>query len=100
MGSKFYKLPHDLAVRKDLMASDKIVFAIILDHQGSNDKCWPGIRTLARKTGLSTVTVVDCVKRLEAAGFFNVDRRGNGKSNHYWTARCSRKYHSLIWIWL
>jgi DNA-binding transcriptional regulator YhcF (GntR family) len=83
MSKRFYKFPHDLAVRKDLKASDKIVFAIILDHIGNNDKCWPGIRTLAKKAGLTTVTVVDCIKRLESAGLLNVDRRGNGKSSHY-----------------
>jgi hypothetical protein len=83
MSKRFYKFPHDIAIRKDLNASDKIIFAVISDCQGDNDKCWPGIRTLAQRTGMTSVTVIDCIKRLESAHLLNVERRGNGKSSHY-----------------
>ncbi|MCK5600472.1 helix-turn-helix domain-containing protein [Candidatus Pacearchaeota archaeon] len=90
MTEKFYKLPQDLAARKDLKASDKILFAVILDYQGNNADCWPGMTTLTRKTGLAKQTVIRSVKRLEKKGVLAVDRRGKGKSNHYKTGTKSR----------
>lgn len=86
MSELFYKLPQDIAARKDLRASDKIVFAVIVDCLGKNDKCWPGKLTLMQKTGLSGQTVCDAIGRLETAGVLQVDRRGKGKSNHYQTS--------------
>jgi len=50
MTDKFYKLPQSITARKDLKASDKIVYAVIVDHLGDNDKCWPGVQTLMSKT--------------------------------------------------
>lgn len=85
MSYKFFKLPQDLAARKELLPSDKVVFAVIHDHLGNNEHSWPGKRTLIRKTGLAGQTVLDCIGRLEAAGFLEVKRRGNGRSNHYKT---------------
>jgi hypothetical protein len=81
--SKFYKLPQKLTARKDLNPSDKIVFAVILDFIGDNEYGWPGVRTLAKATGLFTATVVASLKRLEAVGLLNIQRRGNGKSSYY-----------------
>lgn len=86
MSEKFYKLSQDIAARKDLRASDKIVLAVIVDFLGKNDKCWPGKITLMQKTGLSGQTVCDAIGRLETAGVLQVDRCGKGKSNHYQTS--------------
>lgn len=85
MSYKFFKLPQDLTASKELNPSDKVVFAVIHDHLGSNDYSWPGKQALVRKTGLSGQTVLDCIERLEAAGVLEVKRRGNGRSNHYKT---------------
>lgn len=79
----FYKLPQDLTARKDLKASDKIVFTVIADHIGQNGYGWPGIRTLARKTGLSKSTIVESLRRLETAEEMDIQRRDKGKSTHY-----------------
>jgi DNA-binding MarR family transcriptional regulator len=83
MPDKFYKLPQDLTARNDLRPSDKLVYAVLLDHLGDNDFCWPGIRRLALATGLTALTVIDCIKRLEAAKLLTVERRENGRSNYY-----------------
>jgi len=85
MSNKFFKLPQDMTALKVLNPSDKIVFAVIHDHLGSNDHSWPGKRALIKETGLSGQTVLDCIERLEEAGFLEVNRRGNGRSNHYKT---------------
>jgi len=80
---KFYKLPQELASRKNLNASDKIVYAVIMDHNSKNNKCFPGKRTIMKKTGLSGDTVCESIKRLESSGALIVVRPGNGKSNRY-----------------
>lgn len=82
---KFYKLPQELTARKDLTASAKIIYAVIMDHLGNNKDCWPGKRKLVKKTGLSGDTVCNAIQRLESVGALVVDRRGNGRSNHYKT---------------
>ena len=79
----FYQLPKDIAARRDLHASDKLVLAAITDRIGRNGKCWPGIRRLARDTGLTEETVGTCIGRLQGAGCIRVERRGNGRANHY-----------------
>ncbi len=83
MSEKFFKLLQDLTSRKDLLPSDKIVFAVLLDYQGHNGYSWPGERTLAEKAGLTTVTIVACIRRLEAKRLLIVERRGNGKCSYY-----------------
>jgi hypothetical protein len=85
MSNKFFKLPQDMTALKALKPTDKIVFSVIHDHLGNNDYSWPGKRILMRKTGLAGQTVLDCIERLEAAGFLEVNRRGNGRLNHYKT---------------
>ena len=82
---KFIKLPCDIAERRDLKASDKIVHAVLQNYQGDNGYSWPGIRTLAEKTGLARQTVLDAIQRLEATSLLEVTRRGVGKANHYKT---------------
>ena len=86
MSQKFYKLSQDIAARKDLLPSDKIVLTIITDYKRDNEYCWPGIKTIMNRTGLSKQTVLDSIKRLESSGDLVVIRRGKGKSNHYKTS--------------
>lgn len=79
----FYKLPQDLAARKDLTGSDKVLYAVIITRMGSNGRSWPGIKALMRDCGLCRDTVLKSIRRLEAAGILAVNRRGIGKVNHY-----------------
>lgn len=88
---RFYKLPVGVAERRDLKASDKVVFAVLHDAMGNNGSCWPGVRTLSRKTGLAVSTVVESIGRLGASGELIVERRGNGRSSHYSTAESAPK---------
>lgn len=81
--SKFYKLPMDIAERKDLLPSDKLVYVVVADCFNGKAICWPGKRYLVRRTGLSGQAVLDAINRLEKAGLLVVERRGNGRSNHY-----------------
>ena len=82
-GMKFYKLPVDIAARRDLLPSDKLVAAVIFDRIGNNDCCWPGVRTLSQDTGLSRPTIIDSLNRLGKKGIIQISRQGKGKVNHY-----------------
>lgn len=95
MNGRFYKVPQDIAARKDLRASDKIVYAVIMDHLGNNDHCWPGVRMIAKKTGLALQTVVNSIERLENGGLIYVQRNGIGKSNHYKSVSKNRMVQKL-----
>lgn len=83
MTELFYKLPQDIAARRDLLPSDKLVFAVVNDCFNGKAVCWPGKRYLMERTGLADKTVCDSIERLHKAGVLVVDRRGNGKSHHY-----------------
>jgi DNA-binding MarR family transcriptional regulator len=80
---RFYKLPVGLAADSGLTAAAKIVYAVILDHMGSNGVCWPGHRRLAGQTGLHRDTVADAVESLAGAGWITVEHGDSGRSNHY-----------------
>jgi DNA-binding MarR family transcriptional regulator len=82
---KFFKLSVELTARRDLKASDKILFAVLRDHENGSDFSWPGVRTLMKETGLASQTVLDAISRLECAGCLQVKRRGPGRSSHYRT---------------
>jgi DNA-binding MarR family transcriptional regulator len=86
----FYKLPKDVAGRRDLTAAAKVVLAILIDRIGQNDCCWPGIRLLAKDAGLSTPAVTRAIANLEAKGVVQIERQSNGRSNRYRLATCSR----------
>lgn len=89
MTERFYKLPQDVAARRDLPPAAKVLHAVIGDHMGANGCAWPGTRKLAEETGQNRGTVLRSTERLEAAGLLTVDRRGNGRVNHYRLARQS-----------
>jgi len=80
---KFYKLPVDIASRRDLPAGAKLVWAAIADRIGKNDSCWPGLRMLAKDSGLSVPAVLRSLGKLQAKGILTVKRQGIGKSNRY-----------------
>lgn len=92
---KFYKLPQELTANKELKASDKIIFAVILDHMGGKSYCWPGTQRLMSKTGLSRQTVINSIKQLEKAELLIVNRQGNGKVNRYKTSLETRPVEDL-----
>lgn len=108
LSRKFYKLLVDVAKRRDLKPSDKIVFAVIFDKIGDNGYCWPGVRTIAQDSGLTEKTVIKSIRRLEAVGLVTAERRGPGKSTHYYLTKsvgetttvkkrkCGRKYNSGV----
>ncbi|MBP87249.1 MAG: hypothetical protein CMJ64_11095 [Planctomycetaceae bacterium] len=63
-----------------------MVYAVLVYHAGSSDRCWPGEDRIAELAGVSVRTVQLSLAKLKKAGFVNVDaRRRNGRrtSNLY-----------------
>jgi len=87
---RFYKLPKDVAGRTDLSASAKIVLAVLIDRIGQNDCCWPGIRCLAKDSGLSRPAIIDALRKLETKELVQIERRSKGQSNRYRLGNWSR----------
>jgi hypothetical protein len=81
--TNFYKLPADIAQRKDLTGNEKIVYSIITGRIRENGKSWPGLRLIAKDAGITKPTVIEAISKLRAAGLIEVENRGNGRCNHY-----------------
>ncbi len=81
--AKFYKLLASIASRKDITGNAKVLLSVIANRIGRNGDCWPGVRTLAKDTGLSVDTVISCVRKLEKARLLIVTSNGKGRSNFY-----------------
>lgn len=88
---KFFKIPQDVAARKDLTGNAKLVYGAIDDHIGDNRRGWPGERLIASEIGANRDTVAACIRQLERAGLLAVDRGGWGKSNQYRLVKPSEK---------
>ena len=80
---RFYKLPVEIAKRRDLPAGAKVVFAVVADRIGHNSCSWPGVRTIAKDAGMSVSGVLKAVRQLEGGNALQVERRGSGKANRY-----------------
>ncbi len=83
MARQFMKLYCDILPRKDLTPAAKIVYTVIVDAMRDKGVAWPGFRSVATDTGLSTSTVARLVVRLEALGLLVVERDSKGRPNRY-----------------
>ncbi len=78
------KIHTDIIERKDLSGNAKLVYAAIRDAIGKNERAWPGLRTLAKRLGICTETVIQSVDVLERCGALVVIRSDKrGRSNGY-----------------
>ena len=83
MTEAFCKLDKAILARRDLTASDKIVWAYIRDRVGGNGDCWPGLRTISKGCGLSINAIGRAAGRLERAGLIEIERGGPSSASHY-----------------
>jgi DNA-binding transcriptional MocR family regulator len=83
MADWFYKLSTDMARRRDLSGSAKVIFAVILGRIGHNGHAWPGIRRIANDAGVNVKTAMRAVHELSDAGLLQIENRGNGLSFSY-----------------
>ena len=62
-------MPEALNADKRLTTADKLCWAAIFKHLGDNPRAWPGIRTIAKETGLSQKQVTRSMKKLDELGY-------------------------------
>jgi Bacterial regulatory proteins, gntR family. len=80
---RFLKLSNEIARRKDLTSTAKIVHAVLSSRIGPGGYSWPGLRSIAEDAGISKPTVVTAIADLKAAGLIEVESRGTGRCNRY-----------------
>ncbi len=78
----FYKVPADLAVRRDISPSAKLVFAYVRQWQGTNEWCFRRIRELCEDLGMYNGMVRKAISDLESCGELIVDRT---RSPHHYS---------------
>lgn len=57
----------------DLPAGEKLVLLALADCANDEGKCWPGLTSLARKTGKSRRSLIDTIHALEKSGHLSRD---------------------------
>jgi DNA-binding Lrp family transcriptional regulator len=70
----FIAIPATVLLRKDLTATDKIIYGLLRFYQHGNDCCWPGLKELAEAAGCSVRAVSSSIGRLEADALITVER--------------------------
>ena len=71
----------------DLKASDKLVLLALADHANDDGECYPSLRKIEAKTGLSKQGLINAIKRLMDLGLIQKEHRnrndGGQTSNLY-----------------
>ena len=69
----------NLAWQRDMRAAQKIVLLALADFaQQSTGECFPSVRALSAKCGLSASAVRSQIKSLQAAGLVDVETQEDG----------------------
>src|SRR5579885_2500832 len=79
----FTQIPNFILKDANLSVGAKVTYAMFLSYAWHNDSCFPGQERLAEDMGMSVSRVKEFIKALEAAGFIEIVRRGQGKTNLY-----------------
>ena len=71
----------------DLKANDKLVLLALADHANDDGECYPSLRKIEAKTGLSKQGLINAIKRLMDLGLiekqFRTRQDGGQTSNLY-----------------
>jgi len=95
VAGKILKLNAAVARRTDLTPSDKLVLAVLSAYAGANRATWPGVRVLARESGLHRVTVLRAIRRLETRGLM-VSGYRKSPANRSSVAKCDRSQNATV----
>ncbi len=79
----FTQVPNILLNTPDLTANAKLVYAKLLSYAWNNNLVFPGQERMAEEIGSSKSTVNRSIIELEKAGWLEIQRRGQGKTNLY-----------------
>lgn len=81
--ARFFKMPIEIAQRKDLSGTAKLVYAAIVDRLGSRGVAWPSERKIAEDIGASRNAVRRAIGNLVRGGLIKSHKRERGQSAVY-----------------
>ena len=79
----FTQVPNFILDDPKLSLGAKVVYSKFLSYAWHNSFVFPGQDTLAEAIGLTQGRVSQFIKELQTAGFIEINRRGQGKTNIY-----------------
>src|SRR5262245_58296034 len=79
----FTQVPNMLLNDPTLSSNAKVAYAKLLSYAWHNNRVFPGQDTMATDTGMSRPTVSRAITELRRAGWLEIRRRGQGKTNVY-----------------
>jgi len=79
----FTQVPNILLNDPSVSAVAKVVYAMLLSYAWNNDHVFPGQERMAQDMGSTKSTVNRGVIELQKAGWLDIERRGQGKTNLY-----------------
>ena len=89
-----FTLDNELIDTENISGFAKLVYAVLVRHEGKDRTAWPSTETIAKKAGIHHTPVERAIKELEALHMIVV-RRKNGVGNKYiildktcWTTPC------------
>lgn len=84
--------------QKGINPTDKLVLVALADHSDDKGTCWPGMESIAEKTGLTRRTVINSISRLEETGIVKKQQRtANGfKISNVYTLSIGRVTYEKI----
>ena len=79
----FTQVPNFILKNGELSSNAKVAYSILLSYAWTNDRVFPGQERMADDMGVSRPTVTKAITELVKAGYLEVERRGQGKTNIY-----------------
>src|SRR5690242_4128352 len=79
----FTQVPNFLLKDPKVSANAKVVYSMLLSYAWNNNLVFPGQERMAEDIGSSQPTIARAIKELEAQGWLEIQRRGQGKTNVY-----------------
>lgn len=81
--------------QQPIKGNSKLVLLALADCANDDGGCWPGIKTIAKKCGISHVAVIKNLNKLSKFGLINSQRRYNEdgrRTSNYYTLNLNKDY--------
>ena len=80
MSKKHIQLPNGMTENKKLTPKDLLVYLAIKKYMNNESKsCYPSINTIVKDSGVSKVTVMKCLDKLEKEKYIKIIKNGMRK---------------------
>lgn len=84
MSKKHIQLPNGMTENKKLTPKDLLVYLAIKKYMNNESKsCYPSINTIVKDSGVSKMTVMKCLDKLEKEQYIKIVKNGMKRNNVY-----------------